>query len=487
MKNLLLLMLIMGIFSIFLVSLVEAAWWDTDWVKRQEINITNVGSSELIDFAAYININYDSNMQADYDDLRFMNGSCSEGQSVQLAYEIENYTANRALIWVRVLSIPASGVAPICMYYSNGGASNGENATGTWVDYSMVYHFNEPVGTTGANSVFDSTGNTNGTPSAGISFGGDGRIGSTADFSAGTGINVGTLGSPLLTAETTISFWIYSNNYASPSRQNPFNQAYGGWGTMTLEPAGTISWFFGSNGGDVTPYGSHSSGAIAANSAWIYVTAVRSPIGYRYDWYKNGAYLTGTTYSSTYPVIASRTFTIGDGYVSPLNGKLDEFRVSTVNRSADWINQSYQIVANQNNYVIFGSEEDADVTPPNVTLNNPANDTNTSIQTLNFNFTAIEDYPGNLNCSIYLDGNLNQSNSSTLNNTLTNFEISGISGGLHSWNITCIDVTNNQNWSETRNFYIDISPPTVSNIIYSPNSTNDVDPGTSIVINATVT
>jgi len=380
-EKMIFILLLMFVFSL---SFASAAWWDTSWIKRQEVNITNVGSTDLDNFPAYISVTYNSNMQTDFSDLRFMNGTCAEGQSVQLAYEIENYTTSSASIWVNLPSISASGKASICMYYNNSGASNGENITGTWDNYSMVYHFNEPSGTTGADSVLDSTENTNGTPSVGISFGQTGKIGNTADFSSGTGISLGTVGSSVLTAETTISFWINSNSYSSPGRQNPFDQAYGGWGTMTLETSSSISWYFGNNGGNGASYIGAGSGAAISNNQWVYMTAVRNPNGYTYKWYKNGAYLSGGTYSSTYPVINDRIFTIGDGYVNPLNGKLDEFRVSKVARSADWINQNYQLVANQGSYVGFGTEENADVTPPQVTLNLPLDTLNTSSQNITF-------------------------------------------------------------------------------------------------------
>ena len=80
-----------------------------------------------------------------------------------------------------------------------------------------------------------------------------------------------------------------------------------------------------------------------------------------------------------------------------------------------------------------------DVTPPNTTIDAPINNTLTSLQNLNFNFTSIENYPGNFKCSLYLDGILNQTNYSVVNNTLTNFKLLGISGGSHNWSVTCTD------------------------------------------------
>ncbi|MGC8885523.1 MAG: hypothetical protein ACP5KK_03475, partial [Candidatus Nanoarchaeia archaeon] len=91
--------------------------------------------------------------------------------------------------------------------------------------------------------------------------------------------------------------------------------------------------------------------------------------------------------------------------------------------------------------------------PPEVILYGPANNTQFTTQNINFTFKAIDDLSSTLNCSIYLDNALNQTNPSTQNNTLTNFSISGISYGSHNWYINCSD-GKRWNISETRNFVI---------------------------------
>ncbi|MEM5772357.1 MAG: hypothetical protein QXO65_02480, partial [Candidatus Aenigmatarchaeota archaeon] len=109
--------------------------------------------------------------------------------------------------------------------------------------------------------------------------------------------------------------------------------------------------------------------------------------------------------------------------------------------------------------------------PPQITLNLPANNTVfNNIQNINFNFTATDDINQTFSCSIYLDGNLNQTNSSVKNNTLTNFLIQGISYGNHNWYINCTDGELN-NVSETRYFIInDTIPPLIQFV--SPTETN---------------
>ena len=307
----------------------------------------------LIKLESGTDIDY-SKTQDNGEDIRFLDAD----DSTVLSYEIEEWNeSGTSYVWVKVPQIDINSSTDfIYLYYGSASAVDEQSPTGVWgTNYSVVYHLNEPVGTSGTGSVGDSTSNSSGTPSTGIVFGQSGAISTTANFSSGTGINIGSLGSPLLTAATTVSFWINTTNFSSPARQNPFNQAYGGWGTMTIETTGVISWFFGSAGVDASPYGAHQSNAAITNSSWINITAVRDPSGLTYKWYKNGVYLNGSTYSSSYPVINTLAFTIGDGYVSPINGRIDEFRVAKAARSAAWIAASYK--SETDSYATIGTEE----------------------------------------------------------------------------------------------------------------------------------
>lgn len=126
-----------------------------------------------------------------------------------------------------------------------------------------------------------------------------------------------------------------------------------------------------------------------------------------------------------------------------------------------------------------------DVTPPFITLNSPENNLNTSSTNIDFNFTATDETSTILNCSLHIDNVYKNNNGTTLNNTATFLNASGLAGGSHNWTINCSDASRNSNVS-TRTFTVDISPPNITSIAYSPNSTDDVDPGTSVTFNATV-
>ncbi|MEM4322104.1 MAG: hypothetical protein QW308_03365, partial [Candidatus Woesearchaeota archaeon] len=108
---------------------------------------------------------------------------------------------------------------------------------------------------------------------------------------------------------------------------------------------------------------------------------------------------------------------------------------------------------------------------PTITLFSPLNNTQfNNTQTVKFNFSAIDDLNKTLSCGIYLDNILNQTNSTTQNNTVTEFTIGGISFGSHTWFINCTDGSAS-NISEIRKFIIaDAQAPGWSNNKNFPSS-----------------
>ena len=92
-------------------------WSDPDWTRMKQITITS--NSPLSDYAVLINVEYDGDMQDDYDDLRFKH---EENPSVWCNYWIESSNSNEAIIWVKIDYIPI-GNSILCMFYGNPGAS----------------------------------------------------------------------------------------------------------------------------------------------------------------------------------------------------------------------------------------------------------------------------------------------------------------------------------------------------------------------------
>ena len=116
-----------------------------------------------------------------------------------------------------------------------------------------------------------------------------------------------------------------------------------------------------------------------------------------------------------------------------------------------------------------------------IALNSPANGLNTTNSSVTFNFTAIDNTA--LNCSLYIDGILNQTNTTAANNSETIFNTT-LPEGRHFWNASCTDSAKNTNESIAYNIGIDSSAPEIT--LGAPaNSAWDNDGNTNFTFTAT--
>ena len=153
-----------------------------------------------------------------------------------------------------------------------------------------------------------------------------GKIANALDFD-GVDDNV-SLGNPSalqITGNQTISMWLKPNSFSA--RRNPYAKAFGGEGTITQETNGTINYFYGTGGGNTTPYqGFNMTNPLVLNE-WTHVAIVRDLSNMTLRWYKNGVQ-TNQVAASYSPATASvLNAYIGQGYVSNYSGTIDDVRV----------------------------------------------------------------------------------------------------------------------------------------------------------------
>lgn len=325
-------------------------WWDNNWQYRQQITVTNVGSTVLTDFPAYVKVPYTYGMQTDYEDLRFI----SQDGSTILDYEIEYYDATRADIWVKIPSLDVPSTA-IWLYYGNNSASGAQNPAGVWSNnYISVWHFKEGTGT----NLSDSTGSfpavltsstnwssTNNVVGPYYNFNGGQQAATVASFSGGT---VGT-----------IEFWFRPENLANNAQRiiginDQWELRFNWTGTGNNTPQ-KISY-------DIQRTGSNQdivTSTLFAQSQWAHVAFTWNSGTPNWVSYVNGAtdnsgppgaFNTNTSQSGIL-TIANRT---GQASGQRFIGGLDELRISSVQRSPDWIKQTFAMVNNANNVVIGG-------------------------------------------------------------------------------------------------------------------------------------
>ncbi|MCK9578313.1 DUF2341 domain-containing protein [bacterium] len=117
-----------------------------DWGYRKAIEITNNSGQELSDFQIMFDVTYDTDMQTDFDDVRFLN------DSVSLPYWIETKTDEvSGRFWVKIPSIPITGKT-IYMYYGNAGATSESNLSNVFISQIsgnvLALSMDEGMGTT---------------------------------------------------------------------------------------------------------------------------------------------------------------------------------------------------------------------------------------------------------------------------------------------------------------------------------------------------
>jgi hypothetical protein len=348
----------------------EAQWWDTNWTKCRNIIIANTGTTTLSNFPAYIDLAFDSDMQSNYHDIRFINTSCANG-GVELDFEIETYTAEASAdVWVEIDNLPAAGTT-IAVYYGNASATSGENVNGTWVSsHKGVWHLSDKsTDLPNQDSTSDSTSNSNhGTPQSSPAST-SGKIGKALDFDVGdnTSIELGTDDSlDLSTGNSpnwTISLWVkpasgfVDNDY-------PVMYAYGDYlATVGLDKDnGKIEH---RRNDDNSPLYNDNN---LTTDAWHHVVVTRDNsfttfyLNGNANGSRNVENITGDSYGS---FIGGWTGTDSDDTykAGDLKGVIDEVRVSNVVRSPDWIKQSYDLVQDQNDHVTIGDEVEAQLGP----------------------------------------------------------------------------------------------------------------------------
>jgi hypothetical protein len=117
--------------------------------------------------------------------------------------------------------------------------------------------------------------------------------------------------------QQTVAIWM-KHNFTS-GRRNPWDQAYGGYGTWTHESGNNINCYFGDAGSNTSPYTSANSGTTPRDQ-WNFMVTSRDNTTLR--WYNNGA-LAGTR-SHGYGSLTTTTAAvrIGRGYAGIWIGEM---------------------------------------------------------------------------------------------------------------------------------------------------------------------
>jgi RHS repeat-associated protein len=296
--------------------------------------------------------------------------SDAAGQNL-LDFEIDSYspTTGAAAFWIRIPTLSHSMDTAIYVWYgSSSTTTSQENKAGVWSNhFAGVWHF----GTSSASITADSTANANNGSNHGV-LAGNGLIGGSGSFdgSGNTFFDIPSSASYKPTTAITLEAWvkmtaatifpdIFSLDYrANGSWSYPF-QAYAlDFQASSLQPRIDIA----TGGTQIAQLGPNN----IATGQWQHVVGT-------YDGSQLIVYADGTPVVAapqTGPIDYGTSQDLDIGTRSPytsaeaINGLIDEARISTVARAADWIATEYNNQSSPSAFYSVGPESEGLLVSP---------------------------------------------------------------------------------------------------------------------------
>ena len=343
----------------------EAENWISDWQKRKKITIDYAKvEDDLIDFPILVNVT-DTGLrdyaQSDGDDILFTE---SDG-TTKLSHEIETYTsATGGLVaWVKVPTLSSISNTILYMYYGNLLAANQQNVTNVWSNnYEAVYHLND-------GSFNDSTSNAR----HGTNYGSSdttGKIAGARDFYPANGVDYISIGNwNVPGSQLTLQAWINPDTFAQDDPR-VVTKATGST-AQEQEHVFMLSLYDGSIGENRLRFRLKTGTSDTTGTTTLIGTPPNSDLPSAGSWYLAAATYDGSNMrivrNGLNGGITSKTgslrqnswaIQIGNhpGSTSmtsrSFDGKIDEVRISSVARSASWLQTEYN---NQNSPSTFYS------------------------------------------------------------------------------------------------------------------------------------
>lgn len=304
------------------------------------------GSSNLTDFPFYLDLTMDTLRTAANGgtvqnsngyDIVFSNADNTEA----LDFELVNYNPNSGNIkaWIKVPTLSANTDTDIKIFWNKSGVSTNPSTANTWSNnYQSVWHFDDNVSDElGANN-----GTDNGTSSAA------GLLGNSRSFNNNNDnddyVDVGNF--DVSGSAITISGWLKADDFDTDdgrilSKADGTSTNDHWFMLSTVDNSGMkLRFRLKTNGSTTTLVG--NGGQLSAGT-WYYANAVYD--GSSMYLYLNDAQVGSTSKSGNISTNSAKDVFIGNnppnGNNRQFDGKLDEIRISSVARSADWIATEY--------------------------------------------------------------------------------------------------------------------------------------------------
>ena len=440
-----------------------APWWNSGWDYRKYIMIDHTkveASSSLINFPVLISFDTDSdlssNVQSDADDIVFTDYS-----SNKLNHEIEYYnnTDGQLIAWVNISSLSSTEDTIIYLYYGNSTCSSQENVEGVWdSNFKMVQHLEETSSTH-----YDSTSyNNDGTPQNGINQDALGLIDGADSFDANDdyidcgnneNLNPGT-------GDYTIEGWIKRQTTGSDHAIASKRASYPGRGYfLWIQSSDSLRMYMEDNLGN----SANIVGGTITCCNWHHVAVSLDRDGNGIIYIDGNPVTTQDITSLTGSINSTKLLAIGrqvrdDSSCCTFDGPIDEFRISDVARSEEWISTCYN---NQYSPITFyrsiGSEEIIPQNPLIYDVYPSSGKLDVQITLSKLSFTLV-DYQNNLmNYTVETVPDIGSDTANNVVNGAYNTSISGLEYNMsYTW---YLNVTDGVHWTnKTYHFSVQTYP-----------------------------
>lgn len=365
-----------------------SGWYNPSWGYRTKLTIdeSKVGASDSSDFPVLVSLT-DNRFRTTANGGHMGNAGAtdmlftSSDGTTKLKHEVEYYLAStgQVIAWVKIPTLSSSTNTEIYMYYGNAGAAAQADAANVWTNgFKSVLHVSD--GTT--LSATDSTGTYNGTVS--------GTTATTGQIDGGMAVTCGNeITSPqgLYTmvgggSTYSLSMWVYQtstgNRYIwdgdSTNGLSAFMSIQSGinleWGNRDIASEGILYRVY--------------TGLSLGSGSWHHILAQKTGSGNSGELYVNGALK--TTYTGSIGGLSNSSSGMYWGNyhnfaTSCLDGTMDEMRISSTTRSADWVTAEYNNQSSPSTFFLTPATEEAVESDATVYYNADANTTISSTPT----------------------------------------------------------------------------------------------------------
>lgn len=325
------------------------------WKYRKKITIDRDFTDEdLTNFPVLINIT-DSDLQSDAqndgDDILFMDG---KGKANQLNHEIESYDGNtgKLVAWINIPVVSSSRNTVFYMYYGNPICENQENQEKVWdIYFGGVWHMSEPSGSNRQ----DSTINNNILYDQNTVERANGIIGYCANLDGISDyFNAPDDRSIDPTVSWTLECWITRDTmgtYDSLIDKYKWATGHGNYAFRVTNSDHLEVLVFNSKSNDRAV-----SYQIIDTNDWYYCVGSYDDNMNRIRVFVNGQVATSqTSKTSIGTSFELRIGQMGNEGTNFHDGKIDEIRISRIERSHSWINATYNNINTPLSFITVGS------------------------------------------------------------------------------------------------------------------------------------